>query len=106
MMTSGGSAKAQRALELLLGPENIRRAVALVLAPGSEPGARNIANEVLRYVRSLEATELAYAAYKRSVDVEDAEVERLLTVAEAHPSEHVRAQAAQVRETVRLRRLE
>jgi hypothetical protein len=65
--TPYGSGYAERALEILLGPDSIREAVALAIRwpPGRQPAAA-IAQSVLRYIRSLQATELAYQSYKGS----------------------------------------
>ncbi|MGI8856033.1 MAG: hypothetical protein ACR2JW_09795 [Thermomicrobiales bacterium] len=57
----GGSDIAQRALEAIIGDENIRTAVVVVLdwQPGSE-----VARSVLRSIHSLTATEMAYQEYR------------------------------------------
>lgn len=60
---SGGSHFARLALEKVLGPENIRSAVDLVLTwdPASE-----LITSVLSFIRSSTAVDLAYEAYKNS----------------------------------------
>ena len=151
-MTLTGSKWACRALEILLGRDNIRTAVRLVLSPhGRREGARAIAESVLRHVHSLQATELAYEAYRRGrqpnaavmligdiaharalewveeflndprvtgagirlldqllwrghVDPDHPEARRLLTMAEHHPDEQIRAQAVSIRQSVAARR--
>ena len=133
----------QRALEEVLGEENIKAAVDLRLGFG--PGWM-IAEGVLRYIRSERATDLAYEAYttaggdrsiqavflikeiahpkaldwveellrdervtglganlldqlvwRHEIELDDAQVRRLLSLAEAHPDEGVRDNAAFIR---------
>jgi hypothetical protein len=59
----GGGHYPLRALERIIGPENIARAVQHILsfAPGSE-----LAMDVLRHIRSQEALDLAYREYRGS----------------------------------------
>jgi hypothetical protein len=78
---SGGTEYAQRALEQILGEENLQGAVDLVLAygPGSE-----LAMNVLRHIRSRRATEMAYEAY-RSTSGEQASAAVWLIKHIAHP---------------------
>jgi hypothetical protein len=61
----GGTAVARLALEAMLGDDTLRGAVEHALS--FEPGAE-LAMSVLAHVRSLRATELAYALYKSSSD--------------------------------------
>ena len=65
--TNQGSEEARRALEWLVGEDNIRSGVELWLAgrPG-EQAAAAAAWSVLMYIRSRRATELAYEAYQRA----------------------------------------
>jgi hypothetical protein len=58
-----GTDVARLALEAILGEQNIERAVELRLTFGS---GYNVAESVLRHIRSERATDLAYAAYKGS----------------------------------------
>jgi hypothetical protein len=58
-----GTDVARLALETILGEQNIARAVELRLTFGS---GYNVAESVLRHIRSERATDLAYAAYKGS----------------------------------------
>ncbi len=53
----------QRALAQIIGAENIANAVELIL--GFQPGSE-LAMNVLRYISSQEAAELAYQAYRHS----------------------------------------
>jgi len=136
----------RRALEEILGEENVRSAVETRLGLG--PGW-HLAEGVLRMLRSEQATDLAHAAYgaargeravqavvlikeiahpkalawvetflkddpvallgmdlldqllyRVAVDDEDAEVQRLLALAEAHPAEVVRENAAFIRQQI------
>jgi len=83
--TASGTAFARHALEFLLGSDNIRDAVRLVLEPPSgRQAASSVALSVLRHIRSLEATELAYAAYK-NVSGQDAAIAVGLIADIAHP---------------------
>jgi hypothetical protein len=65
-MTSTGSRQAARALEVLLGSQNIRRAVDLLISGRGSLDARAIAGSVLAYIQSLEATEIAYRVYREA----------------------------------------
>jgi hypothetical protein len=62
-MSELGSDVARRAIEAIIGEQNTREAVDLCLT-----GSRgyNVAESVLRYIRSERATDLAYAAYTSS----------------------------------------
>lgn len=140
---------AQRALELVLGSENIRAPVELVVESGE---GHEVAESVLVHINSAQASHLAYEIFRASegqrasdaaalvkqiahptalayveeflahpsacgwgiavldqllwrdrADPEDAEVARLLELAEAHESEHVREHAARVRDDLRSR---
>jgi hypothetical protein len=65
VQTPFGSPYVRRALELLLGQNNIRDAVTLALeSPRDRVAARVIATELLRLAQSFEATGLAYQAYR------------------------------------------
>ncbi|MDP8922452.1 MAG: hypothetical protein M3O34_06190 [Chloroflexota bacterium] len=135
--------KVRRALDAILGEENIRSAVGLRL--GFDPGW-NIAEGILRYIRSERAADLAYEAYttasgdravqavvlikeiahpkaltwvveflrdervallginlldqlvrRHEVEPDDAQVRGILSLAEAHPNELVRENAASIR---------
>jgi hypothetical protein len=65
--TNQGSEEARRALEWLIGDNNIRSGVELWLAGRlGEQAAAAAAWSVLTYIRSKRATELAYEAYRRA----------------------------------------
>jgi hypothetical protein len=65
--TNQGSEEARRALEWLIGEDNIRSGVELWLARRlGEEAAASAAWSVLMYIRSRRATELAYEAYRRA----------------------------------------
>src|SRR5438105_3865705 len=63
--TNQGSEEARRALEWLIGENNIRSGVQLWLAgrPGEQAAAAT-AWSVVMYIRSKQATEIAYEAYR------------------------------------------
>ncbi len=77
----GGTHVAQLALEKILGTANIREAVDLVLnvAPSAE-----LVISVLSHIRSAEATQLAYDAYKTTTGRPASEAVRLIARI-AHP---------------------
>jgi hypothetical protein len=58
---SGGTAYAQAALERIIGEENLRDAVEVAIS--SRPGAELTMN-ILRYIHSKRAAEIAYEHYK------------------------------------------
>ena len=66
---SSGSGYAQKALECILGEDNIRAAVELAVsfAPSGW-----LAASVLRFIQSLQALEMAYAIYKKSSSADQA----------------------------------
>lgn len=61
--TSFGTSVAERALELILGDDNLARAVEIILA--EEPGW-NVAHSVLVHIVSERAMQIAYSMYKTS----------------------------------------
>lgn len=72
--TNQGSEEARRALEVLIGDDNIRRGVELWLAGrAGEQAAASGAWSVLMYIRSWKASEMAYAAYRTFKDRGDAD---------------------------------
>ncbi len=73
--TNQGSEEGRRALEWLIGEDNIRGGVELWLAGRhGEQAAASAAWSVLTYIRSRKATEIAYGAYRRAREWEDADM--------------------------------
>jgi hypothetical protein len=79
--TNQGSDEARRALEVLIGDDNIQHGVELWLAgrSGEQAGAAT-AYCVLTYIRSWKGTEVAYTAYRTARDAGDQSLAALAVV--------------------------